>query len=96
MKYFHRTSVAPDATVARAAEYFGARLTPIEEAPRRRRFGGTLGQLPVSVQAEGGHYTLVTIETDQPGESELDKLAKRFLTVVHTMADPAHEPRGAY
>lgn len=96
MKYFHRTSVAPDAAVARAAEFFGARLTPIEEAPRRRRFGGTLGQLTVSVQAEGGHYTLVTIETDQPGESELDKLAKRFLTVVHTMADPAHEPRGAY
>ena len=96
MKYFHRTSVTPDAAVARAAEYFGARLTPIEEAPRRRRFGGTLGQLTVSVQAEGGHYTLVTVETDQPGESELDKLAKRFLTVVHTMADPAHEPRGAY
>ena len=82
--------------MARAAEFFGARLTPVEEAPRRRRFGGTLGQLTVSVQAEGGHYTLVTIETDQPGESELDKLAKRFLTVVHTMADPAHEPRGAY
>jgi hypothetical protein len=96
MKYFHRTSVTPDAAVARAAEFFGARLTPVEEAPRRRRFGGTLGQLTVSVQAEGGHYTLVTIETDQPGESELDKLAKRFLTVVHTMADPAHEPRGAY
>jgi hypothetical protein len=96
MKYFHRTSITPDAAVARAAEFFGARLTPIEEAARRRRFGGTLGQLTVSVQAEGGHYTLITIETDQPGESELDKLAKRFLTVVHTMADPAHEPRGAY
>ena len=96
MKYFHRTSITPDAAVARAAEFFGARLTPVEEAPRRRRFGGTLGQLTVSVRAEGGHYTLVTIETDQPGESELDKLAKRFLTVVHTMADPAHEPRGAY
>ena len=49
MKYFHRTSVTPDAAVARAAEFFGARLTPIEEAPRRRRFGGTLGQLTVSV-----------------------------------------------
>ncbi|HEX5005027.1 MAG TPA: hypothetical protein VFV65_06910 [Gemmatimonadales bacterium] len=96
MKYFHRTSVAPDAAVARAAEFFGARLTPVEELPRRRRFGGTLGQLSVSVQAEGGHYTLITLDTDQPGESELDKLAKRFLTVVHTMASPAHEPRGAY
>jgi hypothetical protein len=96
MKYFHRTSITPDAAVARAAEFFGARLTPTEEAPRRRRFGGTLGQLSVSVQAEGGHYTLLTVETDQPGESELDKLAKRFLTVVHTMAEPAHEARGAY
>lgn len=96
MKYFHRTSIAPDDAVARAAEYFGARLTPTEEARRRRRFGGTLGQLAVSVRAEGGHYTLITIETDQPGESELDKLAKRFLTVVHTMAHPAHEARGAY
>jgi len=96
MKYFHRSSVSPDTAVARAAEFFGARLTPTEEAPRRRRFGGTLGQLSVSVQAEGGHYTLITLETDQPGESELDKLAKRFLTVVHTMAHPAHEPRGAY
>jgi len=96
MKYFHRTSIAPDAAVARAAEYFGARLTPTEESPRRRRFGGALGQVTVTVQAEGGHYTLVTIETDQPGESELDKLAKRFLTLVHTLADPAHAARGAY
>ncbi len=96
MKYFHRTSVSPDTAVARAAEFFGARLTPTEEAPRRRRFGGTLGQLSVSVQAEGGHYTLITIETDQPGESELDKLAKRFLTVVHGLAHSAHESRGAY
>ncbi len=96
MKYFHRTSVSPDAAVGRAAEFFGALLTPIEEAPRRRRFGGTLGQVTVTVQAEGGHYTLITVETDQPGESELDKLGKRFLTVVHTMADPAHQPRGAY
>ncbi len=96
MQYFHRTSIAPDAAVARAAEFFGARLTPTEEAPRRRRFAGALGQLAVTVHAEGGHFTLVTIETDQPGESELDKLAKRFLTVVHTMADPAHAARGAY
>lgn len=96
MKYFHRTSIAPEAAVARAAEFFGARLTPTEEAPRLRRFAGALGQLAVSVQAEGGHYTLITLDTDQPGESELDKLAKRFLTVVHTMADPGHVARGAY
>lgn len=96
MKYFHRTSVPPDAVVARAVTFFGARLTPAEELPRRRRFSGMLGDVSVTVQAEGGHYTLVTVETNQPGESELDKLAKRFLGVVHQMAEPEHVLRGAY
>jgi hypothetical protein len=36
------------------------------------------------------------VETNQPGESEADKLAKRFLTLVHNVADPSHEVRGAY
>ena len=96
MKYFHRTTVSPDKVIARATAFFGPRLAPTEEAPRRRRFSGTLGQVAVSVQAEGGHYTRVTVETNQPGESEADRLAKQFLTAVHTMAEPAHEPRGAY
>jgi hypothetical protein len=39
---------------------------------------------------------LVTVETDQVGESEIDKRAKRFLTMVHTMAEPTHRPIGAY
>ena len=69
---------------------------PVEEAARRRRFTGTVGKLAVIVEAEGGHYTRVTVETDQPGESELDKLAKRFLTTVHARADAAHVVRGAY
>jgi hypothetical protein len=96
MKYFHRTHLSPDAVLARAAQFFGARLTPVEEQPRRRRFTGTIGQISVTVQAEGGHYTLVTVETNQVGESEADKLAKRFLTVVHTLAEPTHRPIGAY
>lgn len=96
MRYFHRTTVAPDAVITRAAEFFGARLAPAEEGRRRRRFSGPLGDLGVTVQAEGGHYTLVTVETNQPGESELDRLAKRFLVVVHTMAEPGHRVRGAY
>ncbi len=96
MKYFHRTQLAPEAVLARAATYFGGRLTPVEEQPRRRRFTGTVGQVTVSAEAEGGHYTLVTVETNQVGESEADKLAKRFLTVVHTLADPTHRPIGAY
>jgi hypothetical protein len=96
MKYFHRTHLPPDDVLARATTFFGERLTPVEEQPRRRRFTGTVGQVSVSAQAEGGHYTLVTVETNQVGESEADKLAKRFLTVVHTLADPTHRPIGAY
>jgi hypothetical protein len=96
MKYFHRTQLPPEAVLARAATFFGARLTPVEELPRRRRCTGTVGQLTVTAEAEGGHYTLVTVETNQVGESEADKLAKRFLTVVHTLADPTHRPIGAY
>jgi hypothetical protein len=96
MKYFHRTHLSPETVMARANAFFGARLAPTEEAPRRRRFTGTIGQIGVTVQAEGGHYTLVTVETNQPGESEADKLAKRFLTLVHTVAEPEHQARGAY
>jgi hypothetical protein len=96
MKYFHRTQLSPDVVMAKANAFFGARLAPTEEAPRQRRFTGTIGQVGVSVRAEGGHYTLITVETNQPGESEADKLAKRFLTLVHHVADPSHEVRGAY
>jgi hypothetical protein len=96
VKYFHRTSVGPDAVIQRATSFFSGRLAPLEEAARRRRFAGAMGQLSVTAQAEGGHYTLVTVETNQPGESELDKLAKRFLSIVHKLADPAHRLRGAY
>jgi len=96
MKYFHRTHVSPDDVLARATAFFGARLTPVEEQVRRRRFSGAIGQVTVTVQADGGHYTLVTVETNQVGESEADKVAKRFLTEVHTMADPTHRPIGSY
>ena len=96
MKYFHRTHLSPDAVLARATAFFGGGLTPVEERPRQRKFSGAIGQVSVTAQAEGGHYTLITVETNQVGESELDKLAKRFLTIVHTMAAPSHRPIGAY
>jgi hypothetical protein len=82
--------------LALAAQFFGSRLTPVEERPRRRKFSGAIGQVGVTVQAEGGHYTLVTAETDQVGESEADKLAKRYLTLVHQLEHPTHRPIGAY
>jgi hypothetical protein len=96
VKYFHRTSVSPDEVMARATEYFGARLTPVHEGPRRRSWSGGPGTVTVTVEAEGGHYTLVTLITDQPAESEMDKFGKRFLGEVHRLAEPSHRLRGAY
>ena len=96
MKYFHRTHLPPGEVLAGAGSFFGGTLAQVGEQPRQRQFAGTIGRITVSVQAEGGHYTLVTVETDQVGESEADKLAKRFLTMVHTKAEPSHRPIGAY
>jgi hypothetical protein len=95
VKYFHRTPAAPDEVLESAARYFGARLSPAEEAPRRRGWAGPVGRISVAARAEG-HGTLVTVETDQVGESEADKLAKRFLTLLHTATDPTHRPIGSY
>jgi hypothetical protein len=96
MRYFHRTSLSPDAVMAEADRFFASHFSPVEAGPRRVVFSGGTGRVTVSVGMEGGHYTRVTVDTDQVGESELDKLAKRFLAVVHTKAEPQHELRGAY
>jgi hypothetical protein len=96
MKYFHRTSVSPDQVLSTADRFFGSTLASANQQPRYRQFAGTIGRIGVTVQAEGGHYILVTVETDQVGESEADKLAKRFLTRVHTLAEPTHRAIGAY
>ena len=96
MRYFHRTTLPPDQALDAAKAFFGARMVPAEEAPRRRTYTGTLGKVAITARAEGGHYTLVELSTDQPGEAELDRLAKRFLAELHRRADPTHEVRGGY
>lgn len=96
MRYFHRTSVNPDDVLADADRHFGASLEQTERGARHRTYHGTVGRIALTVEAEGGHYTLITVSTDQPGESEADKLAKRFLAVVHTRKHAEHEVRGAY
>jgi hypothetical protein len=96
VKYFHRTHAAPGEMLALVSEFFGTRLTPVAESARQRTFSGAIGRVSVTVQAEGGHYTLVTVETDQVGESEADKLARRFLTIAHATTHPAHRSIGAY
>jgi hypothetical protein len=96
MRYFHRTSLSPDAVLAEADRFFSARMSLSGSERRRRDFRSDLGRISVRVAAEGGHYTVVTVETDQVGESEADKLAKRFLAVIHQQAHPEHQLRGAY
>ncbi len=96
MRYFHRTSLPPEKVLAEADRYFGAYLEANESHERARKYSGSVGPVGVSVRPEGGHYVHVTVYTDQVGESEADRLAKRFLAQVHKLADPAHELRGAY
>jgi hypothetical protein len=96
LKYFHRTHLTLDEVLTEATSFFGDLLAPAGEERRSRQFEGTIGRIRVTAQAEGGHYTLITVETNQVGESEADKLAKRFLTLVHTKAEPGHRPIGAY
>jgi hypothetical protein len=96
VRYFHRTTLSPQDVLTYAKAFFGTRLAPADEAARRRTYAGPLGRVTIAARAEGGHYTLVEVTTDQVGESELDRLAKRFLAELHRQAEPSHEVRGAY
>ncbi len=96
MKYFHRTSLSPGAALDAAKAFFGSRMAPAEESPRRRAYAGSLGKVTISARAEGGHYTFIEVSTDQVGESELDRLARGFLAEVHRQVEPAHAVRGVY
>jgi hypothetical protein len=96
MRYFHRTSLSIEDVISEADRYFGGQLQQVSSGDKTRTFSGAIGVVTLSVRAEGGHYTLITVSTDQMGESELDKLSKRFLTLVHKQVDPRHVVRGAY
>ncbi len=69
---------------------------PQATAARSRTFSGTLGVMKLSVKAEGGHYTFVEVQTDQMGESRLDRNVKRFFVSLHKTEDPRHVLDAAY
>ena len=52
-------------------------------APRTRTYSGPLGALKLSVRTEGGHYTFVQVDTDQMGESRMDRNVKKFFVGLH-------------
>lgn len=97
MRHFYRTHLTPAAVVQAADAFFPAlQLTPSATAARSRTFGGPLGTLSLSAKPEGGHYTFVEVETDQMGESRLDRNVKRFFVTLHRQADPSHTLEAAY
>ncbi len=92
MRHFYRSHLAPLQVLALADEFFPT----IEEkctasAPRSRTFTGPLGTLTLSARSEGGHYTFVEIDTDQMGESRLDRNAKKFYVQLERAEDPAYK-----
>jgi hypothetical protein len=52
--------------------------------------------MKLSARAEGGHYTFVEVQTDQMGESRLDRNVKRFFVTLHRAEDPRHTLEAAY
>ena len=97
MRHFFRTHLTPAAVIRAADEFFPTlQLAPTATAARSRTFDGSLGTLTVSAKPEGGHYTFVEVETDQMGESRLDRNVKRFFVTLHRQADPAHRLEAAY
>ena len=103
MRHFHRTQVQPAAVMEAADEFFTRLgLQTTTTGPRLRTYQGVVGAPEVTstahltVKAEGGHYTFVQVDTDQIGESRLDRNVKRFFVELHRRAEPAHRLEAAY
>ena len=97
MKHFFRTQLAPVEVLRIADEFFPEiAMERSGHTARSRTFAGDLGNLSLSVRKEGGHYTFVEINTDQTGESRLDRNAKKFFVALHKAGDPRHRIEAAY
>lgn len=103
MRHFYRTHLTPAAVIASADAFFTTLgLSAAVTGPRGRTYQGVVGAPEVSarlqllVSAEGGHYTLVDVQTDQMGESRLDRNVKRFFVELHRQDDPRHALEAAY
>ena len=89
--------MAPVEVLRIADEFFPEiELERTGHTARSRTFSGPLGTLNLSAKKEGGHYTFVEINTDQMGESRLDRNAKRFFVELHRTGDPTHRIAAAY
>ncbi|HEU4628670.1 MAG TPA: hypothetical protein VFS08_02965 [Gemmatimonadaceae bacterium] len=97
MRHFHRTQLLPVDVLDEADAFFPTiGLAAGASGERSRTFDGALGTLRLTVRPEGGHYTFVEADTDQMGESRLDRNVKKFFVRLHKRADPAHRLDAAY
>jgi hypothetical protein len=97
MRHFYRSHLTSAWVLDLADEFFpGIGLVQVLTAARARTFSGALGTLKLSVKAEGGHYTFVEAETDQMGESRMDRNVKRFFVDLHRAEDPSHVLEASY
>jgi hypothetical protein len=97
MKHFYRTHLVPTVVLEAADSFFPTlQLSQTATAPRGRSFAGPLGTMHLKVRPEGGHYTFVEVETDQMGESRLDRNVKRFFVDLHRQQDPSHKLEASY
>jgi hypothetical protein len=97
MKHYHRTHVTPESVMAAADAYFSTlNLAQQASTARSRVYSGELGTVKISARPEGGHYTFIEADTDQVGESRLDRNVKRFFVRVHRQAEPSHKLAAAY
>jgi hypothetical protein len=97
MRHFYRSHRPPAEVLAAADTFFpGIGLAQTATAPRARTFSGALGIARLTVRAEGGHYTFVEVETDQMGESRMDRNVKKFFVTIHRAEDPSHALEASY
>lgn len=97
MRHYHRTHVTSALVLAAADDYFPTlSLTRQSSSSHSRTYAGELGTLKLSAKPEGGHYTFIEAETDQVGESRLDRNVKRFFVRIHRQAEPSHKLAAAY
>lgn len=97
MRHFYRSHLPPATVLAAADEFFPAiALAQLATAPRSRSYAGPLGSMKLTVKPEGGHYTFIDVETDQMGESRMDRNVKRFFNELHRTEDPTHTLEASY
>ena len=97
MRHFYRSHLSLADVLAVADTFFpNIGLAQNTTAPKTRTYSGALGALKLSAKAEGGHYTFVEVNTDQMGESRMDRNVKKFFVTLHRSDEPTHELTANY